>query len=350
MRAVLIHAVRGMPTVTDVAEPAAPEGGVVVDVRATGLCRSDWHAWAGHDEIAFPHVPGHELAGVVSEVGSGVACFRVGDRVTVPFVCGCGVCEWCRAGDAQVCPDQQQPGFTHWGSFAERVALHAADTNLVALPDAVSFEAAAALGCRFATAFRALTARARVAPGEWVTVVGAGGVGLSIVMIAVALGARVIAIDTNPRALAVASRLGAAHVVVGGADAPPVPDVVRELTGGGSHVSVDAVGSAQTAADAVLSLRRRGRHVQIGLLPTDDGRSPVAMARAIAWELDILGSHGMAAADYPGMMELVAAGRLRPQDLIERVIGLDEASALLPRFDTAAPAGMTMIDPHLVLP
>ncbi|TQK18110.1 alcohol dehydrogenase [Microbacterium sp. SLBN-154] len=350
MRAVVIHAVRGIPAVVDVVEPVAPEGGVVVDVRATGVCRSDWHAWAGHDDIVFPHVPGHELAGVVSEVGAGVARFRVGDRVTVPFVCGCGVCPWCRAGDAQVCPDQQQPGFTHWGSFAEKVALHAADTNLVALPDAVSFEAAAALGCRFATAFRALTARARVAPGEWVTVVGAGGVGLSVVMIAVALGARVIAVDTNPRALELASRLGAAGVVVAEPGGPAVSDVVRELTGGGSHVSVDAVGSAQTAADAVLSLRRRGRHVQIGLLPTDDGRSPVPMARAIAWELDILGSHGMAAMDYPAMMRLVASGRLRPHDLIERVIGLDEASALLPRFDTAAPAGMTMIDPHRGLP
>lgn len=339
-----------MPAVVDVAEPVAPEGGVVVDVRATGVCRSDWHAWAGHDEIAFPHVPGHELAGVVSEVGLGVTRFRVGDRVTVPFVCGCGVCEWCRAGDAQVCPDQQQPGFTHWGSFAERVALHAADTNLVALPDTVSFEAAAALGCRFATAFRALTARARVATGEWVTVVGAGGVGLSVVMIAVALGARVIAIDTNTRALEVASRLGAAHVVVTGPDGPPVPDVVHDLTGGGSHVAIDAVGSAKTAADAVLSLRRRGRHVQVGLLPTDDGFSPLPMARAIAWELDILGSHGMAAGDYPAMMELVASERLHPHDLIERVIGLDEASALLPRFDSAAPAGMTMIDPRRGLP
>ena len=339
-----------MPTVVDVPEPVAPDGGVVVEVRATGMCRSDWHGWAGHDDIAFPHVPGHELAGVVAEVGKGVRRFRVGDRVTVPFVCGCGTCEWCRTGDAQVCPRQQQPGFTHWGSFAERVSLHAADTNLVALPDAVSFEAAAALGCRFATAFRALTARARTAPDEWVAVVGAGGVGLSAVMIAVALGARVIAIDTNSRALEVAERLGATHVVVAGPDRPAVPDIVHELTGGGAHVSVDAVGSAQTAAEAVLSLRRRGRHVQVGLLPKDDGRSPVPMARAIAWELDILGSHGMAAADYPAMMELVATGRLRPDELIERVIGLDEASVLLPRFDTAAPAGMTMIDPHLALP
>jgi len=157
---------------------------------ATGVCRSDWHAWAGHEAIVFPHVPGHELAGVVVEVGEQVSRWRFGDRVTVPFVCGCGRCEWCRAGDAQVCPAQQQPGFTHWGSFAEYAALHDADTNLVGLPDQVDFAAAASLGCRFATAYRALVGRARVAEGEWVTVVGAGGVGLSVVMIARARGAR----------------------------------------------------------------------------------------------------------------------------------------------------------------
>jgi alcohol dehydrogenase len=348
VQALLMTHIGGPLEVTEVADPVPPRGGVVVDVRATGLCRSDWHAWAGHDDIALPHVPGHELAGVVSAVGDGVERWQEGDRVTVPFVCGCGVCEWCRSGQAQVCPDQQQPGFTHWGSFAEKVALHAADANLVAVPEAVSFEAAAALGCRFATAFRAVTARARVEAGEWVTIVGAGGVGLSAVMVAAALEARTVVVDRNPAALAVARSVGADHVIV--ADGRDVASEIHELTGGGSHVSVDAVGSAATATTAVMSLRRRGRHVQIGLLPTPDGLSPMPMARAIAWELDLLGSHGMAAADYPEMLALVAAGVLRPQDLIERVIGLDEASALLPRFDTAAPAGMTMIDPRAPLP
>src|SRR5689334_5759492 len=307
------------------------------------MCRSDWHAWAGHDDIAFPHVPGHELAGVVSQVGEGVRRWTVGDRVTVPFVCGCGRCEWCLAGDAQVCPDQQQPGFTHWGSFAEEVVLHAADTNLVALPEGVDYATAAALGCRFATAFRALAGRARVAGGEWVTVVGAGGVGLSAVMIARALGGRVIAVDRNPEALAVASALGAERVVP--ADGSDIPAAVAELTGGGSHVAVDAVGSEQTCSDAILSLRRRGRHVQIGLLPPVGGHPRVPMARVIGWELDVLGSHGMAAADYPAMMALIADGSLQPQRLIERTVGLDEAAALLPAFDRATVAGMTMIDP-----
>ncbi|EYT54008.1 MULTISPECIES: zinc-binding dehydrogenase [Kocuria] len=345
MRAVVIDAVRGRPEVRDVAEPTAPPDGVVVRVEATGLCRSDWHAWAGHDEIALPHVPGHELAGVVVAVGAGVRRWSTGDRVTVPFVCGCGRCEWCRSGNAQVCPDQQQPGFTHWGSFAEYVALHGADTNLVAVPEHVDLATAAALGCRFATAYRALADRARLAEGEWVTVVGAGGVGLSAVMIARALGGRVIAVDRNPEALALARELGAEHTLR--ADGRDVPAAVAALTGGGGHVAVDAVGSEQTCADAVLSLRRRGRHVQIGLLPPVEGHPRVPMARVIGWELDLLGSHGMAAADYPAMMALIEQGALQPQKLIERTIGLDEAAALLPVFDTATVAGMTMIDPGL---
>ena len=345
MRAVVIDAVRGRPEVRDVAEPTAPSGGVVVRVEATGLCRSDWHAWAGHDEIALPHVPGHELAGVVVAVGAGVRRWSTGDRVTVPFVCGCGRCEWCRSGNAQVCPDQQQPGFTHWGSFAEYVALHGVDTNLVAVPEHVDLATAAALGCRFATAYRALADRARLAEGEWVTVVGAGGVGLSAVMIARALGGRVIAVDRNPEALALARELGAEHTLR--ADGRDVPAAVAALTGGGGHVAVDAVGSEQTCADAVLSLRRRGRHVQIGLLPPVEGHPRVPMARVIGWELDLLGSHGMAAADYPAMMALIEQGALQPQKLIERTIGLDEAAALLPVFDTATVAGMTMIDPAL---
>ena len=346
MRAVIFDAIGATPEVREVPEPVAPDGGVVVRVHATGLCRSDWHAWAGHDEIALPHVPGHELAGVVSAVGAGVAKWRVGDRVTVPFVCGCGECEWCRQGDAQVCPDQEQPGFTHWGSFAEYVALHAADTNLVAVPETVSFEAAASLGCRFATAYRGLVGRAQVAAGEWVTVIGAGGVGLSAVMIAKALGARVVAVDRNPEALAVAKQLGADHVVVsGGEDGAEVATAVHDLTIGGSHVAVDAVGSEETCSDAIHSLRRRGRHVQIGLLPPVDGHPRVPMVRVIAWELDLLGSHGMAAVDYPGMLALIEQGTLRPQDLIERVVGLDEAAAMLPTFDRATVAGMTMIHP-----
>jgi alcohol dehydrogenase len=345
VRAVLVTRFGEPPHVAEVEAPQAPPGGVVVRVVATGLCRSDWHAWAGHDDdVRLPHVPGHELAGVVEQVGDGVTRWRRGDRVTVPFVEGCGRCQWCRSGDAQVCPNQTQPGFTHWGSFAEHVALRAADTNLVEIPDGVGFEAAAALGCRFATAYRALTARARVDAGEWVTVIGAGGVGLSAVMIAKALGAQVVAVDRHRRALDLATALGAAHVVVAGSG--DVAARVHELTGGGSHVAIDAVGSEETCADSILSLRRRGRHVQIGLLPPLGGAHPrVPMARVIGWELDLLGSHGMAARDYPGMLALIERGDLQPERLVERTVGLAEGAALLPAIPDASPAGMTMIDP-----
>ncbi|MDR3659989.1 MAG: alcohol dehydrogenase catalytic domain-containing protein [Mycobacterium sp.] len=345
MHAVIFDEFGGPVDVRSVADPTPSSAGVVVQVHATGLCRSDWHAWAGHDDgVALPHVPGHELVGVVVEVGADVRRWAVGDRVTTPFVCGCGACAWCVGGQAQVCPDQTQPGFTHWGSFAEYVALHAADTNLVAVPQSIGDAAAAALGCRFATAYRALRARADVQAGEWVTVVGVGGVGLSAVQVAAAVGAKVIAVDRTPAALELARSLGATETVL--ADGSDVPAAVHDLTGGGSHVAVDAVGTPGTCADAIHSLRRRGRHVQVGLLPNVDGHPAVPMDRVIAWELDVFGSHGMASVDYPELLGLVAAGTLRPEALVERVVGLKEGACLLPEIGTASPVGVTLIDPR----
>ncbi|WP_402467584.1 zinc-binding dehydrogenase [Isoptericola aurantiacus] len=350
MRALVFDSFGGPVDVRDLPAPEPPAGGVVVRVEATGLCLSDWHAWAGHDPdiTVFPHVPGHELAGTVAAVGAGVGRWRVGDRVTAPFVCGCGRCGWCRAGDAQVCPDQTQPGFTHHGSYAELVVLHAADTNLVAVPDGVSSAAAAGLGCRFATAYRAVAHRARVDAGEQVCVVGAGGVGLSAVMVAVARGARVTAVDRNPDALAAARRAGADRTVLAapGTPADEIAARVHDLSDGGAHVAIDAVGSAATCATAIHALLRRGRHVQVGLLPPVDGHPPVPMDRVIAWELDVLGSHGMAASDYPEMLALVADGTLRPQDLVERTVDLETAATLLPTLHDAPRAGITVLDPR----
>ena len=344
MRAVSYPAYGVVPAVVDVSEPVCPPGGVVVTVAATGVCRSDWHAWQGHDPVPLPHIPGHELAGTVAEVGPGVLRSQVGDRVTVPFVCGCGECAWCRSGDAQVCPDQTQPGFTGPGSFAERVAIHAADTNLVRLPDSVDFVTAASLGCRFATAYRAVTAHGRVRPGEWLAVHGCGGVGLSAVMVGVALGARVVAVDLSPVALARASELGAEAVVDAGSGDPAL--AVQEVTGGGASVSLDALGSAATAAFSVRSLRRRGRHVQVGLLLGDDAEPPLPMGVVIAHELEIHGSHGMAARDYPPMLELIAGGALQPDRLVGRVVGLDQAAAALVALGSPpTTAGMTVVVP-----
>ena len=260
----------GVPlSVEDVATPAPEPDGVVVEVRASGVCRSDWHAWMGHDPaITLPHVPGHELAGVVAAAGPEVREWRPGDRVTVPFCCGCGRCEPCRAGHTQICDRDFQPGFTAWGSFAGLVALPRADLNLVRLPDELGFVEAASLGCRFMTAFAAVTEHGRVRAGDWVAVHGCGGVGLSALMIATALGAAVVAVDVDDAALELARTLGAAHTV--DARAGDAADAVIELTGGGAHVSLDALGSAATCRGSIRSLRKRGRHVQVGLMLEGD--------------------------------------------------------------------------------
>jgi D-arabinose 1-dehydrogenase-like Zn-dependent alcohol dehydrogenase len=346
MKAVVYPGYRVTPELTEVEAPSCPAGGVVLDVGATGVCRSDWHAWQGHDPVPLPHIPGHELAGTVAQAGPGVTGWRPGDRVTVPFVCGCGTCEYCRAGQAQVCPRQTQPGFTGPGSFAEQVAIPAADVNLVALPAAVDFVTAACLGCRFATAFRALTAHGRVRAGDWLAVHGCGGAGLSAVLIGAALGARVIAVDVAAVALDRARELGAAEVIVAGQGQVGDPAAaIQDLTGGGAHVSVDALGSPATAASSVRCLRRRGRHVQVGLLLGPDAAAPLPMDLVIARELEIYGSHGMAAADYPAMLALIADHTLRPERLIGRVIGLAGAGAALAAMSQPpAAAGMTVID------
>lgn len=347
MRAVVFDDFGRRPEVRTVDDPTPSPRGAVIRVEATGLCRSDWHGWMGHDpDIRLPHVPGHELAGTVEEVGPEVLNWRPGRRVTVPFVCACGRCSACAEGAQQVCERQTQPGFTHWGSFAEYVAVENADVNLVGIRGELAFTTAASLGCRFATAYRAVVTQGRVAPGEWVAVHGCGGVGLSAVMIAAACGARVVAIDISARALALASRFGAAVCVDASSTLGSVAEAVADVTGGGAHVSVDALGSPRTCAASVGSLRRHGRHVQIGLLPPAAGNPMLPMDRVIALELQLLGSHGMAAHAYGPMMEMVDAGTLRPDLLVTDVIGLDGVPEALSTLPSAAKGGVTVIEPH----
>jgi alcohol dehydrogenase len=291
-----------------VPDPEPPADGVVVAVQATGVCRSDWHGWMGHDPaISLPHVPGHELAGVVAAVGPEASGFDVGDRVTVPFCCGCGRCEPCRHGWTQICDADFQPGFTAWGSFAELVALPRADLNLVRLPESLGFVEAAGLGCRFMTAFAALTEHGRVAAGDWVAVHGCGGVGLSAVMIASALGAAVVAVDVDPETLALARSLGAA-------------------------ASIDA-----REGDAAAAV--------VGLLLEDERDVALPMDRVIAYELELRGVHGMAVGRYDALLRLIASGAVEPARLIGRTISLDEAGAELAAMGEFAQRGVTVIEP-----
>jgi alcohol dehydrogenase len=344
VRAAIYESFQGPVEVREVADPAPSDDGAVLRVEATGICRSDWHGWMGHDpDITVPHVPGHELAGVVEAVGKSVRHWRAGDRVTVPFVCACGNCLQCETGNQQVCDYQTQPGFTHWGSYAEYVGIDYADTNLVALPGDIAFDTAASLGCRFATSFRAVAAQGKVEPGSWLAVHGCGGVGLSAVMIARALEARVIAIDVDEDALLLARECGAEAVVHGG-EVASVIEAVKEISGGGVHISLDALGSAETCFNSIANLRKRGRHVQVGLMAGDNYRPALPMELVIAKELEIVGSHGMQAFKYPRMLDMISAGKLAPGTLIRQHVDLDKAAAALGNPASLHIAGVTIID------
>jgi alcohol dehydrogenase len=342
MKAVLFTEFGGSLEVVDVRDPTPARAGVVIKVAASGICRSDWHGWMGHDaDVRLPHVPGHELAGVIEAVGPDVARFRPGDRVTVPFVSGCGHCDQCARGQQQICSAQFQPGFTAWGSFAEFVAIDYADINLVRVPESLDLVVAASLGCRFATSFRAIVDQAKVQPGEWVAVHGCGGVGLSAIMIAHAKGGRVIAVDIDQNKLDLARRLGAEVGVLASDD---VVAAIVEHTKGGAHVSMDALGSRVTCYNSIACLRPQGRHVQVGLMLGAHADPPVPMGLVIAKELQVMGSHGMQAHRYGAMLDLVLTGRLQPHRLIERTIPLSAAPAVLAAMDTFRSAGITVID------
>ncbi len=325
-------------------DPTPSPNGVVIEVKATGLCRSDWHGWMGHDpDITPPHVPGHELAGIVAATGKNITRWKEGDRVTLPFVCGCGTCPECSSGNQQVCDHQFQPGFTHWGSFAEYVAIEYAETNLVSLPAEIDFVTAASLGCRFITSYRAVVDQGRLEPGQWVAVHGCGGVGLSAIMIADALGANVIAVDIGDDKLDFAKSVGAS-ITINALSTENVAEKIKDLTGGGVHLSVDALGSTETCFNSIANLRKRGKHVQIGLMKGNDSHPPVPMGEVIAGELEILGSHGMQAHKYPSMLAMICSGKLSPKKLIGRTISLEESLTELVNMNSFGGTGVKVID------
>jgi alcohol dehydrogenase len=344
MKAAVYEKFCGPIAIKELPDPKPSDDGIVLRVKATGICLSDWHGWRGNDpDIRLPHVPGHEMAGVIEETGCNVNRWKRGDRVILPFVNGCGACPECLSGNQQVCDFQFQPGFTHWGSFAPFVAIDYADINLVRLPETIDFVSAASLGCRFATSFRAVIAQGRTAPGEWIAIHGCGGVGLSAIMIAQALGAQVIAIDINDDALKLALSIGAS-VTINAEEVSNVAQAIKDASGGGAHVSIDALGSTTTCLNSIGCLRKRGRHVQVGLMVDEHRAPPIPMGEVIAKELEILGSHGMQSYKYEGMLSMIISGKLNPKLLIGRTVSLKDSLKVLVTMGDFSNNGVTVID------
>ncbi|WP_340112435.1 zinc-dependent alcohol dehydrogenase family protein [Maribellus mangrovi] len=344
MKAVYYEEFQGKVDVREVPDPTVSADSVIVKVGATGLCRSDWHGWMGHDpDIILPHVPGHELAGTIVETGSNIKNFKVGDRITVPFVSGCGHCPECRSGNQQVCDNQFQPGFTAWGSFAEYVEIKYADGNLIHVPIEIDFVTAASLGCRFITSFRAIIDQGKVSAGQWVAIHGCGGVGLSAINIAAGAGAKVIAVDIDDDKLKLALTLGA-NEVINARSVKDVPTEIIRLSGRGAHVSIDALGSQETCFNSVACLRKRGKHIQVGLMTGDHQHPAVPMDRVVAQELEMIGSHGMQAFRYEAVFEMIKSGKVQPDKMLGRTISLEEAPEALVNLDKFENLGVTVID------
>ena len=344
MRAVYFEQFKGQVEIREVSNPKVSKDSVIVKVEASGLCRSDWHGWMGHDrDIVLPHIPGHELAGIITEIGSEIKNFRIGDRVTVPFVSGCGCCPECVSGNHQVCDHQFQPGFTAWGSFAEFVEIKYADINLVILPDEIDFVTAASLGCRFITSFRAVIDQGKVAAGQWVAVHGCGGVGLSAIMIAAAAGANVIGVDIDDEKLRLAKQVGA-NFAINSRKVENVSEELKKMTLRGAHLSIDALGSQETCFNSVSCLRKRGKHIQVGLMTGDHKHPKIPMDQVVANELEILGSHGMQAFRYADIFEMIKSGKLKPELLVGKTISLEEAPNALVNMDKFENLGVTVIN------
>jgi alcohol dehydrogenase len=350
MRAAVLEAYGEPLAVRDRDPPAPDPDGAVVEVEACGICRSDWHAWQGHgdwadDDVPIGQVLGHEPAGRVVATGDRVTTVSPGDRVVVPFNLGDGTCGSCRNGHGNVCLDGWALGFEPDvpGAFAEQVAVPRADYNLVGLPDGVGFDAAAALGCRYVTAFHALAHRADIAAGDRVTVHGCGGLGLAAVQIASALGASVIAVDIREEPLAMARDVGA-NTVVDASAVADVPAAIETETDGGAEVSVDALGRAETCRNSVRSLRPRGTHVQVGLT-TDAERGEVALPTdwITRWDIDVLGSRGMPPSRYDELLRLVADGTLDPGKLVTRRVSLNAVSERLAAMTDYGTDGVELV-------
>jgi len=343
MKAAYYESFKGTVSITQLPDPVPAANEVIIQVKATGLCRSDWHGWQGHDsDIHLPHVPGHELAGIIVATGDGIKQWEKDDRVTVPFCIGCGSCVQCINGQQQICDDYYQPGFTGWGSFAEYVRIPYADENLVRLPDDMAFETAAVLGCRFITAWRGVTTQGALKAGDFIAIHGCGGVGLSAIMIAAAVGAIPIAIDIDNSKLEFAKTIGAAYTI-NAREILQVPEAVMQLTKEGTHVSVDALGSRETCINSIRSLRKQGKHIQLGLMAGTEANPPIPMSDVIAKELQLIGSHGMQAHQYPKMMEWISSGKMHPEKLLGRIITLEESCDALTDLNSFRNTGVTVI-------
>ncbi len=339
MRAAVVREFNEDLSIETVDDPTCPDDGVVLEVAACGVCRSDFHGWTGeHPKVKSGSILGHEDCGTVVEAGP-LATYKVGDRLIAPFILGCGKCPACQTGVSNTCPQQIVPGFGTPGAYAEFVAVPF-DHNLVHLPETMSPSLAAGLGCRVTTAWHALTDRAQVRAGEWVAVHGTGGIGLSVLLLAKMLGARVVVVDVVDEKLEHAKSLGADGAV--NATKVDVAEAIRDLTKGGAQVSVEALGIEATTNASVECLAILGRHVHVGM-PSGDGMMEVNMRAIYTKQLSFYGTRGMPSWKYPTLLDMIERGEVDLSPMVAREITLEDASGELRAMIGPTPPGTAVI-------
>lgn len=312
MKAAVFRAADQPMHIEDVPTPVPGAGDILVRVAGCGVCHTDLH-YLDHGTPTFkppPIILGHEVSGTVAEAGPGVHAFAAGDRVLIPAVLSCGHCLQCRTGRENICEHSQMLGNHIDGGYAEFVAVPAKD--VVPMPADVPLVEGSIIADAVTTPYHAVVRRGKVTPGDWVAVFGCGGVGLSLVQVATAVGARVIAVDVKEAKLDAALRLGAAAIVNAGAT-KKVDKEIRGLSGGGVQVAFEAVGKAATQEQALNSLATGARLVLVGYSPE---ALPLNSGRVMFRELEVVGSLGCRPVDYPRAIELVRQGKVRLLDLV----------------------------------
>lgn len=320
MKSVRMVAVGQPLELQEIPIPSVGENNVLVKVAAAGICHSDVHYRAGRSPVyPLPLTLGHEIAGVVVETGRRVHRLKTGDRVVLHYLITCGECDYCIRGAEQFCRQGKMLGHFTDGGFAEYIAVP--ERNAVLLPDEIPFEQGATLMCASATALHALR-KSRLRGGERIAIFGIGGLGLSAVQLALALGAlEVYAVDVNPVKLGLASRYGARpiHVQKGGPD--PV-DQIRQLTSGyGVDVAIEMIGLPATMRQALRSLAVFGRAVIVGI--SDQPLQIDTYRELLGPETELIGSNDHLLSELPLLLELARRGDLDLSDAVSRTIPLD---------------------------
>ena len=320
MKAAVLRGANGALEVMEVPTPSPGPGEVLVRVVGCGMCHTDLH-YLDHGVKTFKEPPiilGHEAAGTVEKLGDGSADVAEGDRVLIPAVLSCGTCRYCRRGRENICDNLMMLGNNMDGAYAEFVVVPA--SQLISVPASIPLERASIIADAVSTPYHAVKHRGRVQAGDIVAVVGCGGVGLNVVQCATLAGARVIAIDVNEQRLDIARTLGAVETVNPN-EVERIDKHVRKLTDGGVDVAFEAIGNPKTMRVAYSLLRRGGRLCVIGYSADE---VTLSAAKLMYFELEVVGSLGCGAGEYPEIIGLVEAGRLRLDIIVSGCIPLDD--------------------------